>query len=413
MPEPVKRRLLFVDDDPHLLAGLKRILRPRRREWEMAFAQSGPDALSLLANDAFDAILTDFRMAGMSGLELLGEVKIRHPEVIRILFSGEVDQSLIMRSVRVAHQFISKPCAADALKQKIDQTFCLRHVLEDPALRAIVSKIDALPSLPALYGDIIAELRSPDASIKKVGRIIACDIAMASKILQLVNSAFFGLRQRITSPEQAALLLGLDTVKSLVLSVQIFTQFNIPQSFFPVITKLWRHSLNTGKLTKLIALREGLAKESVDHAFMAGLLHDCGKLVLMANFPGKMKTIISRRPGTSSEYLQLEQLAFGVTHGQVGAYLLGLWGLPQPIVDAICLHHTPGETPYDNFSALTAVHIANHMDPLPESPADENVLETRLDMAYLSRLGRAKSIETWLKIAEEAQPSEGSGRAKK
>lgn len=396
MPEPLKRRLLFVDDDPHLLAGLKRILHPRRQEWKIAFAQSGPDALSLLANDAFDAILTDFRLAGMSGLELLSEVKIRHPDMIRILFSGEVDQSLIMRSVRVAHQFISKPCAPDALKQKIDQTFCLRQVLEDPALRAIVSKIDALPSLPALYGEIIAELKSPNASIKKVGQIIARDIAMTSKILQLVNSAFFGLRQRITSPEQAVLLLGLDTVKALVLSVQIFTQFNIPALFHPVITKLWRHSLNTGKLAKLIALSEGLSKESVDHTFMAGLLHDCGKLILMANFPKKMKTIISRQPGTSSEYLQLEQLAFGVTHGQVGAYLLGLWGLPRTIVNAICLHHSPGDTPYDNFSVLTAVHIADHLDPL---------LESGLDMAYLSRLGLSQSVSTWLKIAEEMQPS--------
>jgi putative nucleotidyltransferase with HDIG domain len=407
MDAPEKSRILFVDDDSNLLEGLKRTLRPHRNVWEMTFAQSAREALSLLVEIPMDVILTDFRMAGMSGLDLLREVKSRHPQVIRILFSGEVDQALIMQSVRVAHQFISKPCSAATLKDRIEQTISLRELLEDDALRAIVSRIDALPSLPALYGEILAELKSPTASIKKIGQIIAGDIAMASKILQLVNSAFFGLRQRITSPEQAVLLLGIDIVKSLVLSLQLFTRFNIPKSFFPVIKRLWQHSLTAGRLAKAISEKEGVSRENVDHAFMAGLLHDCGKLVLLANFPEQMKAVLIKSAKSPASALELERNAFGVTHAQVGAYLLGLWGLPSAITTAISFHHAPGRTTENAFSVLTAVYIADHIDLALDPAAEEKSVEDSFDMAYLSRIGRENGIPSWREIAREVRVTPG------
>jgi HD-like signal output (HDOD) protein len=394
-----KRRILFVDDDPHLLAGLKRILRSRRNEWQISFAQSGVEALTSLSAMPVDVILTDFRMAGMNGLELLKEVKARHPQVVRIFFSGEVDQGLIMESVRVAHQFISKPCNAEALKDKIEQTISLRHVLEDEALRAVVSEIDSLPSLPTMYNEIMVELASPSASIKKIGHIIAGDIAMTSKILQLVNSAFFGLRRKVTSPDQAVLLLGLDIVKALVLSLQIFSQFNMPKVFFPMVSGLWQHSLSTGNLAKQIAATEHLSKEIEDQSFMAGLLHDCGKLVLLANFPEQMQTVLTESRDTETSELALEKRVFGVTHASVGAYLLGLWGLPTAITSSISYHHSPGESPEKTFSVLTAVHVANHLDHGPNPPPDEPVATDTLDMTYLTEVGGMEKWSVWKEFA--------------
>lgn len=409
MAAPKKKLILFVDDDPNLLAGLKRILRAHRQKWEIRFVKNAPEALALLAQVPVDVILTDFRMAGMSGLDLLSEVKRRHPRVIRILFSGEVDKALIMQSVRVAHQFISKPCSATALTDRIEQTVSLREILEDDALRAIVSQIDALPSLPALYGEIMTELNSPSASIKKVGQIIAGDIAMASKILQLVNSAFFGLRQRITSPEQAVLLLGIDIVKALVLSLQLFTRFNIPRNFIPCVTRLWQHSLNAGRLAKRISEKEGLSRENANHAFMAGLLHDCGKLVLIANFPEQMKAVLANSLESPAGGLELERQAFGVTHAQVGAYLLGLWGLPSVITAAIFFHHTPGRTMENAFSVLTAVYIADQIDMAPEAAEAGTSVEESLDRVYLSRMGREKRVPSWHEIAREMASASGRG----
>lgn len=382
-----KRNILFVDDEPNLLNGLKRSLHAYRHLWDIAFAGDGAEALSYMDKAPVDVILTDFRMAGMTGLALLQEVKTRHPQIIRIIFSGEVDKSLIMKSVKIAHQFISKPCRADHLKEKIEQTISLRHVLEDEALRSILTRIDSLPSLPTLYGEILAELRAPSPSIRKVGRIITSDIAMSSKILQLVNSAFFGLRHRITSPEQAALLLGLDTVKSLVLSLQIFTQFDIPKVFYPLVAQLWRHSLHTGQLAKKITETESRSRETADHAFMAGLLHDCGRLVMLASFPQEMKAIMEQTPGTQIEFLALEQATFGVTHAQIGAYLLGLWGIPSPITQAIALHHTPGTANDTAFTALTAVHVADFLDHHPQGVTDAAIAAEGVDLAYLARIG--------------------------
>ncbi|MDX9787456.1 MAG: response regulator [Desulfobacterales bacterium] len=389
---PEKRSILFVDDEPNLLMGLKRSLHAYRHLWDMAFARGGAEALAFLENQPADVILTDFRMAGMTGIELLREVKERYPHVIRVIFSGEVDQSLVMKSVQIAHQFIAKPCRADHLKEKIEQTISLRHELEDDALRAIVCRIDALPSLPALYGEILAELKAPSPSIKKVGQIITSDIAMSSKILQLVNSAFFGLRHRITSPEQAALLLGLDIVKSLVLSLQIFTQFDVPKAFASLVKGLWQHSLNTGQLAKKLAENKNQSREVADQAFMAGLLHDCGKLVMLANFPQQMKAIAAQKPSTFIEFLHLEQAVFGVTHAKIGAYLMGLWGIPSPITHAISFHHAPDAANETAFSALTAVHIADYLDHCPEKAANAALAAEFLDLVYLSRIGCAELV---------------------
>lgn len=386
MDIPAKKKILFVDDEPNLLVGLKRSLHPYRHLWDMTFANGGAEALSFLDRQPVDVILTDFRMAGMTGLELLAEVKKLHPNVVRIFFSGEIDKSLIMRSVNIAHQFFSKPCRPDDLKDKIEQTISLRHLLEDDALRAIISRIDSLPSLPKLYGEILEELRTTTPSINKVAQIITSDIAMSSKILQLVNSAFFGLRQRITTPEQAVKLLGLDTVKSLVLSLQIFSQFDIPKTFYTLVKKLWRHSLNIGQSARKITETRTQNRETIDHAYLAGLLHDCGKLVMLANFPQEMKAILEKNPNNSVEFLKLEETIFGVTHAQIGAYLLGLWGIPSPITQAILFHHTPAAAGENAFSALTAVHVANFLDHCMERDTKGASVES-LDLAYLAQLG--------------------------
>lgn len=388
-----KRSILFVDDEPNLLVGLKRSLHAYRNLWDMAFVAGGAEALAFMDQEPVDVILTDFRMAGMTGLELLEEVKTKHPQVIRILFSGEVDKSLIMKSVKIAHQFISKPCRADRLKEKIDQTISLRHVLEDDALRSILTRIDSLPSLPALYGEILAELREPSPCIGKVGQIIASDLAMSSKILQLVNSAFFGLRQRVTSPERATLLLGIDTVQSLVLSFQIFSQFDLSKTFHSQAAQLWRHSLNTGQLAKNIAQKETQSREAAEHAFMAGLLHDCGRLVMLASFPQEMTAIMDQKPSNPIEFLKLEQAAFGVSHAPIGAYLLGLWGIPSPITHAIALHHTPGAANEDSFSVLTAVHVADFFEHCGQAGGSGGgIADAALDSAYLARIGCAGLI---------------------
>jgi DNA-binding NtrC family response regulator len=205
----MQKRILFVDDEPNVLAGLRRSLYSMREEWLMEFAASGPDALAAMERQVFDVVVTDMRMPGMDGAQLLNEVRERFPQTVRMVLSGQCDREAILNSVGPTHQYLSKPCDAEQLRSKIGQAFALRDLLENPVVQKVVSQLKDIPSLPALYQQILEELRSRDPSPAKVGKLIAKDMGMTAKTLQLVNSAFFGLRCHVSNPVQAANLLGL------------------------------------------------------------------------------------------------------------------------------------------------------------------------------------------------------------
>ncbi len=395
----MKRSVLFVDDDPNVLQGLRRMLRPMRREWEMAFADGGPQALEILASGAFDVIVSDMRMPGMDGAELLARVKRDHPEVVRIVLSGHSERESIMRSIDTAHQYLAKPCDADVLKRVIGRACRLRDLLRTESLRSLVSRLNTIPSLPQTYSAIVEELQSPDASIQSVGRIIARDVGMTAKVLQLVNSAFFGLRCHVSDPAQAASLLGVDTLKALVLSVHIFSQLDCARVKGLCIEMLWNHSMAVGALAKRIAAAEKLPRESCDHALLAGLVHDAGKLVLAANLPAEYALVLSSAQEQQATLEHAERAVFDTSHGEVGAYLLGLWGLPDPIVEAVAFHHHPGTSPVAEFTPLTAVHVANALASAVRPCCAECLAEP--DQAYLQTLGVADRWEDWREITDE------------
>ena len=200
MIEKMKKRILFVDDEPMVLNGLQRTLQKMRREWDMTFVGSGREALEVLGKKPIDVIVSDLRMPEMDGGRLLAEVKKQHPHVVRIVLSGQLDQEMTLKSVRLAHQSLSKPCDAEVLKHTLAKLFALREFLSDDSIKNIISQIESLPSMPAIYTEIVTEMQSDDPAIKKVGEIISKDISMTAKILQMVNSAFFGLFQKIKSP---------------------------------------------------------------------------------------------------------------------------------------------------------------------------------------------------------------------
>jgi len=248
----------------------------------------------------------------------------------------------------------------------------------------MVSRLDSLPSLPALYLEIMQELQSEQSSINRIGDIISRDLAMTAKILQLVNSAYFGLPRHIGSPEQAVFLLGLDTIKSLVLSIQVFSKFklrNIPESFQ---SRLWEHSMKTAQLSKTIARQERQEQAIIDNSFMAGMLHDSGKLVMASCYPDQYKNIVYSSGGSLS-LADRELKAFGVSHAEAGAYLMGLWGLPNPIIEAIAFHHSPGRSQARHFTPLTPVYIANILANEEAGEATEDT-DNRIDFEYIAAM---------------------------
>lgn len=393
------RKILFVDDETKILQGLQRMLRPMRHEWEMSFTESGENALELLAEQAFDVVVSDMRMPGMNGAQLLAEVRHRHPHIVRIILSGYSDYDLIFKSVGPAHQYLSKPCEADAIKLTVNRACALRDLLRNESLQLLVSKMQSLPSLPTLYNQLLEEVQSPTVTIKKIGAIIARDLGMTVKILQMVNSAFFGLRRQISSPMEAVNLLGLETVMTLVMTIQIFSQFKTADlgGFSP--EALYTHSMRVAMIAKqIVQSQEDLAL--ANDAFTAGLLHDVGHMVLVANMPARYGEFLALVQSAEHSFDACERQFFGATHSEVGAYLLGLWGLPNSIVETVAFHHHPSQCPAAGFTALTAVHIANALEH-ELHPHCELCPSATLDDAYLTSLGIKERIPVWRELCSQ------------
>lgn len=398
----MKKRILFVDDEPNILSGLQRMLRSMREEWDMEFASSGAEALARMGISAFDVIVSDMRMPVMNGAQLLREVAARHPRTVRFILSGQADQELILECVHTAHQFLSKPCEPETLKTAVGRTFAVDAMLQSSALKEIVAQTKSLPSLPTLYQKIMEQLSSPEASIESVGQTIARDPGMTAKILQMVNSAFFGLRRQMSSPTEAAMLLGIETIKTLVLWIHVFSNYkNLPVRGFS-IEQLSNHCLATGLLAKKIVREEGGDGKAQDEAMTAGLLHDIGKLVLATSRPAQFDQARAQAVQKRTHCWQAERDIFGTTHAEIGAYLLGLWGLPFNIVEAVAMHHCPSSCGGKVFFPLTAVHAANVIQHL-SFPEPESVAVAEVDATYLADLGLADRVKSWHGLASVSE----------
>lgn len=388
------KHLLFVDDETRVLQGLQRLFHGMRNEWRMNFMDGAKKALEFMAANPVDVLVTDMMMPGMDGAELLTEVMKRHPAVIRIVLSGYSDREAILRLVGPAHQYLSKPCNADELRDAITRAFALRDLLASEPLKQLAARTKSLPTLPSLYVQLMEELRNEDSSLDRIAGIISRDLGMTSKILQLVNSAFFGLPQRIADIQEAVNYLGVATVRALVLSCQVFSQFDQQKVKAFSIETVAAHCWTTGTLARMIARLEGSDVKMEDQCFLAGLLHDVGKLVLAAGMPDEYGRVFETARCGNQSICETEIAAFGATHAEIGGYLLGLWSLPNPVVEAVALHHRPANSAARGFAPVIAVHVANAFaHDLAHSPPDWP--GNGIDAECLAGFGLSDRLEIW------------------
>jgi len=344
------KRIIFVDDEVNVLEGLRRMLFSMSDEWDMKFAESGKQALDVMKDEPFDVIVSDMRMPGMDGAQLLMQVKQLYPQTIRFVLTGQADDETALRAAGTTHQFMSKPCNPEELQTLIKRALSLRERLNDESVKEMVGTLDSLPSLPKLYEELLDELLSPDPSVKAIATIIGKDVAMSAKVLQLVNSAFFGLRNEVTDVAQAASLLGIEIIKALVLMVSALSSASggrLPSSFS--LDEAATHGMGVAARAQAIARTLTDNKHKVQDAFTAGLLHDIGKLVLAANCRTEYGKVLSRVNRGEMSLWEAEKEVFGSTHSEVGAYLLGIWGLPDSIVEAVAFHHAAGLCAEETF----------------------------------------------------------------
>jgi HD-like signal output (HDOD) protein len=391
----MKKQILFVDDERNVLEGLQRMLRAFRQEWDMHFALSGPEALAVMAAKPIDIIVADMRMPGMNGAQLLSEIMERHPGTIRIVLSGHADPDLIMRSVSVTHQYLSKPCEPATLRSIVVRAIELRQLLEDVNLKNLASQMGALPSLPSLYFELARMLQSDEASIQKIGQVISRDPGMTAKILQLANSSFFGRRRQISNPVEAISYLGLERLQHLFLTVHAFSQFTAGESQFFSIEGLWEHSTATAVLAKRIAEAQAADKRVIEQAYTAGCLHDIGELMLASRLPQRHAEAAFLARGKGVPLWVAERETLGASHAEIGAYLLGLWGIPDPIVEAIAYHHRPRALPSKSFCPLVALHAADALENEGYAKAHPERAAPELDITWLAELGLKDRVAVW------------------
>ena len=394
-----KRRILFVDDDPNIINGIKRMLRKQRAQWDMAFVTSGESALQRMAIESFDVLVTDMKMPGMQGEELLQMVVKLYPATARIVLTGHADKIAATRATEVAHQYLSKPCDAEFLKDSINQTLLLHELVENPRIRKVMGNIKKLPSLPAIYNDLSREIEAQNSDAQAIADIFSKDMAMSAKLLQLVNSSFFGLGRRISSIKQAVTLLGLTQIKDLVLSTHIFEAFSGSKTLCALsVDSLWKQSLAVAELSRKISVSEGQTEDRPDQAYMGGLLHNLGLLIFVSRQPEKVNELLAKADETKTSPITLEQSIFGVSCNEAGGYLLGLWKLPPRIVEAILLQDQPSSIGYDGLCALTCVHVAKGL-LLSEQDTGEGYSYC-IDMNYLERIGLHNHMDSWSSLAE-------------
>ena len=403
-------RILFVDDEIQILKGLRRMLATVENEWETEFSTSGAEALEILRVEQFDVVVTDMRMPGMDGPELLATVSALFPDMVRIVLSGQANQESVLRAVSLMHQYLSKPCDTDKLRTTISRACELRGVLHSQHLQKLVNCVTTVPSVPSLYKNVVDEIESPDGSVQRIGELIAQDPGMTAKVLQITNSAIFAARSPIVSPLQAASLLGMEAIKSLVLCFGAFKQFDdITISGFSIESVFQRCVAAAGN-ARLIASSQGCDQDMVSIAFTAGMLQDLGILVLACGMPEAYADVISQATESGRSIAEVEIEVLGASHAAVGAYLLQLWGRPRTLVEAVAFHETPAARHETEFTALTAVVAANMITTA--GTTGPWCGDSERGMEFLRQLNLSERFTAWQDVCQPGKRSQSNEQQK-
>jgi len=380
-------RLLFVDDEPHIVQALSRMMRKARDEFEVRTALSGPEALDIMSKWPADVVVSDMRMPGMDGVQLLTRIAKDYPEAVRLILSGHTDREVIMQSAIVAHQFLSKPCDAETLVNTLRRAKSVRELLNDKKIRDVVGRTTQLPCLSSTYADLMKVLGTEGTTVKEVAEVVSRDLVLTARVMQLVNSAFFGMPRSMDNVADAISHLGIDVLRGLAAAVQAFDDFEDVVGQASLIN-LFNHSLSVGSIAREIAIAEAMTVRDQEDALLAGMLHDIGKLVLAQAYPASQEAILSQ----DEEWWppeKGEQQAVGLSHAEVGAYLLGLWGFQNHIVEAVAFHDRPSACPIPIFSITTLLHVANAI-------ACHRL--DQIDHDYLSGVGKNEALNRWVTL---------------
>ncbi len=383
------RRVLLVDAAAAALAGLQQALQQLRPQWHTATADSAAAALSLLAQQRFDAIVCAIGVPGLDAAHLLAQVRERHPNLVRLGLSDAAAGEAFQRAVPVTHQFLARPCNTDTLGEMLERICALRDTLQQPTIHELIGALKSLPAIPQTLQALSAAIAQPNAHAADITQIVSNDTALSVRILQLVNSAYYRRSAPVTSIQAAISYAGLEMIKSLALSACVFDAVEASPAAMQRLQELQGRSLRKAHFARML-LRES---RHADEAFTAALLLDIGQAVLVLVAPAKFDQMIELARSSGRAWHEVEPQVFGAAHPEVGAYLLGLWGLPLDLIEAVAYHHTPSRVQHAHTSVLAAVHVA---DAVVDATADRPArLLDRLDASFVARTGVSRCLTAW------------------
>ncbi len=392
----MKRQICFAGFGAAEIEALQPAVAAISSSWQCVFCADGTAALEQLGREPFAALVADLRMEGLSGVGLLQLAAGDYPRTLRFALGDVGDREAVVNNIGAPHQFITRPWNIQELIAIVERSLALDAWLSSDKLRAFVPQLGRLPGLPSTYFEVLKRAESPNSSIESIGEIIARDPALTARLLQTVNAAAAAMGEKITNPVDAVAVLGLDTVKSLVLCLQVFSPSAPAAETGVSMDDLWRHSFAVAQLCRKIALLHTSDARLASDAFTAGLLHRVGQIVLTTNMARDYAAIVAAARKENEPLHDMEMERLGVSSDQVGAYLLGLWGMPLPLIEAAALYNDPERGKGREFSLLTAVHVADVLTQ-EEKPLVEGLPAPKLCRPYLKGLGLPEKTDAWRK----------------
>jgi len=350
-------RVLLVDGNGDLLQDLRRVFWKRHRHWEVVLAASGAEALQALARDPMDIVVVDLALPDMEGADLIRQVREVQPGSVRIALADHATSEWLEAADGDLHRLFLKPMDPEFLIGALESLDIEDDETNVRAVRAFVGGLGRIPSLPTLYSELVALLQREDAGMGEVARLIRHDLGVASQVLKLANSVYQGSRRPVSEIGQAVAMLGVDSLKSLVLFRGLIARFDTPRPQGLDLEKLWFHSFHVATGVRKLAVLEGETRLA-DLAFSVGLLHDIGLVVFATEPTGRYHQVLEQAQTSRIPLSVLEHEVYGVDHTQVGAHLLNLWGLPPEFCRPVREHHAPpsGE---DGFPLSVALHFSD------------------------------------------------------
>lgn len=354
------RCLLLYGEDADRRDRFQRLLRGYDHKWALVpTRKSEAELVRLLRENRADGVIFLYHKGQTAVLESLQLIGQSLPLVQRFVVGASEERESLRTLPGMPPIFLPENLMATEVDERLTHAFALQGWIGRPAISQILPRLKSLPVLPATYQQVFEALLDPEFSGEKVASLIGQDPSLTAQLLKVANSAFFGRPQAVRSIPEAVMMLGVIRLRALVMSSQAFCFIDegVCPHFSP--TAEGEHALEVADVSQQLARKVSGDAPLAEAAFTAGLLHDLGKVLIAANLPDAYGALLEPRRERPAEIWRLEQERLGFTHGELGACLLGVWGVPLDFIEAVAWHHEPAKAPGRSRGSLALVHVAD------------------------------------------------------